>query len=624
MENIDTSIIEEYKHELFPNTIHPSEINENQINEETHPKQLLIASTPDQQNTSHDTTSDNDLSRVTEKPDTQVNSKSKGSADAQKTGCTQLCNIIPNIHMIQCSKCEMWTHYECTKLPIYQLYLLTSTKRRYDCEKCTTVPESFKQKWQNDYHDDITVRKTEHETSNDTCSAESDKTMKILQRIENSVVEAITQTHAKAQDEIINQLKSDIQREQYFNKQMTEVNGKLEEINQVKTQVEQIRSETSVKITEGYEKMSTKTSNQIKDFTDKLGNKLITAVQSEIAGPVAVALKAMSESTELLTKSMDKTDAELHDNTKTNKEISKTLENIAEQISKTESTRTKNAPRNSVDENYQPNVSVRNRFSPLIDDEQTPIKSPEIQSEKKILILGNSHIRDINNVNFLDQCRVYKYNSSSISEMENKLDELETDLSCIFFHVFTNDIRNNSPDKFVEKLDTFCQKLQDQCPHAKLIVSLPFLTVRNWRLNEKISKCNILAQHNFMKSTNVHINVCDNSVFYYRNKAIVHFFKADGLHLEDEGIRMFVSNIKYWVRKVLKLQVQKSQNVHVEKDYRKQSVRSTQNNYDRNESVEFDPRPHWDNAYESRGFGFEARPPWGNRYNSFQRDRYYK
>ena len=42
---------------------------------------------------------------------------------------------------IQCSVCEGWVHYQCSKLPCYQLTVLDRTTRAYTCEKCTEADE---------------------------------------------------------------------------------------------------------------------------------------------------------------------------------------------------------------------------------------------------------------------------------------------------------------------------------------------------------------------------------------------------------------------------------------------------------------------------------------------------
>ena len=47
------------------------------------------------------------------------------------------CNSETNMHMLTCSKCKQVIHYECTRLPEYQIYLFTRKNyRHYICEGC--------------------------------------------------------------------------------------------------------------------------------------------------------------------------------------------------------------------------------------------------------------------------------------------------------------------------------------------------------------------------------------------------------------------------------------------------------------------------------------------------------
>ena len=64
------------------------------------------------------------------------------TSPASNSACTS-CSDPEVDEMIQCSKCEGWLHYWCTRLPSYQLHLLCNTSRKFQCELCTVVPEEF-------------------------------------------------------------------------------------------------------------------------------------------------------------------------------------------------------------------------------------------------------------------------------------------------------------------------------------------------------------------------------------------------------------------------------------------------------------------------------------------------
>ena len=108
------------------------------------------------------------------------------------TTCEQVCDKF----MILCSKCTKWTHYKCTCLPSYQLFILTTSSRKYTCESCSKVPQQFKDKWE-PIKSDINMINTE----NCTKCLNKDDTLEIVSRIEMSVVQAITNTHESCKDD---------------------------------------------------------------------------------------------------------------------------------------------------------------------------------------------------------------------------------------------------------------------------------------------------------------------------------------------------------------------------------------------------------------------------------------
>ena len=58
--------------------------------------------------------------------------------------CTlEHCVLEANMHMLICSKCKRSTHYTCTYLPSYEIYLYTRKRyRRYICDDCVVyIPD---------------------------------------------------------------------------------------------------------------------------------------------------------------------------------------------------------------------------------------------------------------------------------------------------------------------------------------------------------------------------------------------------------------------------------------------------------------------------------------------------
>ena len=75
---------------------------------------------------------------------TVVKSESLSELPVDKSMC--ICNYCQessaeSYDVIQCSDCKVWCHYQCTRLPLYQIYIYDLTSRKYTCEQCVEVPE---------------------------------------------------------------------------------------------------------------------------------------------------------------------------------------------------------------------------------------------------------------------------------------------------------------------------------------------------------------------------------------------------------------------------------------------------------------------------------------------------
>ena len=78
---------------------------------------------------------------------TVVKSESLSELPADKSMC--ICTYCgessaESYDVIQCSDCKVWCHYQCTRLPLYQIYIYDLTSRKYTCEQCVEVPEDVK------------------------------------------------------------------------------------------------------------------------------------------------------------------------------------------------------------------------------------------------------------------------------------------------------------------------------------------------------------------------------------------------------------------------------------------------------------------------------------------------
>ena len=119
--------------------------------------------------------------------------------------------------------------------------------------------------------------------------------------------------------------------------------------------------------------------------------------------------------------------------------------------------------------------------------------------------------------------------------------------------MFTNDIRKSSAENSVEVHSEIVTKLQNHCQFANVVISLPFLTLKDTDLNTKIENCNILMKYRFLNSSSVQI--CENSALYNKGVAVRKFIAQDGIHMSNHELKVYISNMKYFIRRSLGLAI---------------------------------------------------------------------
>ncbi|VDI76744.1 Hypothetical predicted protein [Mytilus galloprovincialis] len=110
---------------------------------------------------------------------------------------------------------------------------------------------------------------------------------------------------------MIIQLKLDLQNERNHKEHMSEISKKFEEVKStISTASSEIKSEIKSIMKEGYDKESTKTINQIRDFTEKLNknvNENISKTQQNKIDPIAETLQKINEDSITATKALEVT-----------------------------------------------------------------------------------------------------------------------------------------------------------------------------------------------------------------------------------------------------------------------------------------------------------------------------
>ena len=88
-------------------------------------------------------------------------------------------------------------------------------------------------------------------------------------------------------------------------------------------------------------------------------------------------------------------------------------------------------------------------------------------------------------------------------------------------------------------------------PSASIVISLGLCRGDSHLLNKKIQECNIILQHKSLHHKYIHL--CEYSALSFRGQAIYRFLKYDQVHLNNEGVKVFVADLKYVLCKALNI-----------------------------------------------------------------------
>ena len=189
-------------------------------------------------------------------------------------------------------------------------------------------------------------------------------------------MDAITKTHETNQDQLIQKLKSDLQRERANEKITSETNRKLDEIKStIKTIPAEIKSDAIGLMKEGCEKITSKTTNQIRDFSDKttnqikdLTNKTTNQIRdfSDKMIPMVESMKIISDNSVSITKTLEHIANTLQfDNINQGHKESQVDSSNRMQMDNQPQEDTNNTQRNKEPHVQTDGIPMNNRYSPL-------------------------------------------------------------------------------------------------------------------------------------------------------------------------------------------------------------------------------------------------------------------
>jgi hypothetical protein len=146
------------------------------------------------------------------------------------------------------------------------------------------------------------------------------------------------------------------------------------------------------------------------------------------------------------------------------------------------------------------------------------------------------------------------------------IDTVTESYDCVVLPLFTNDVRDSENTESVSsEFELLVKKIHRKWSEAKMLIAMGISRGDSVMVNNKILEYNIILQHLFLHVD--FITLCDNSNISIRGQPNYRFLKDDKVHLNGYGIKVFVSNLKYSLRKILNIQVPRKYNSNIYHTY---------------------------------------------------------
>ena len=186
-------------------------------------------------------------------------------------------------------------------------------------------------------------------------------------------------------------------------------------------------------------------------------------------------------------------------------------------------------------------------------DSQPPLTPTAHNTSKPhVVIIGNSHLSAIDANRLVPQAKVTLIKAFTIDEAAECLENLTFEPHCVVIHEITNDISQGySPDVCSSYLNSVVDYYAHQFPRTKFIISLGLPRLDNSHYNVMTEITNAMLKGGMSHSN---VSFCDNSNFTKNGIPQHHLLsRNDGYHLSPEGTKMFSSNLRCKIEKVLNL-----------------------------------------------------------------------
>ena len=496
-------------------------------------------------------------------------------------------------NVLKCSLCTKFVHFACTNLPPYMLYSLSTTAKKFTCEECVATPEHFltdivtnicrvsdgdrpiqqspaPPAVDNRYDileskvnalsvvlekfdmqsltDNLTQLGGKLECTNNNMAANVkaiDKVKKEMQQCETGRTCEVDSEHCTSKESILN-LRKDLEMTQ---KELCASRSSNELLMTTITE----RDNTLSTLRERFEKTVAKHADKDKRIMHlekesmelRMENTSIHNEKVDVIEKWNMKNETLLSEKEQFSQSLEEASRKLNDLKATNSthvEVNALLKTQMTEVTQLNKSLQESINRLSKQQNMRP-AQVSNHETHTDEDDDGD------DGREEIVILHDSLCKKVNDtILSRENVKVKKIWAPDIDRMEAALDDVSAKV--IVLEAWTRDLDRLDVEDMTQKIIELVSKALSKA--EKVVISSIVNREDIDDIDLKVNSVNAFILLKYKRNESV--IVCDNSVLNHRD-----FREADRLHLNEDGVPVFASNLKHAMAKAVGVRVAKKE-----------------------------------------------------------------
>ena len=524
---------------------------------------------------------------------------------SSETGTRTSCPICQNesvkrknaVDVLKCSVCNNFVHFACSNLPPYMLYALSSSAKKYTCETCSATPEPFLTNIVNNIcNGSNTPERPITDNRMDLMEHKVNSIMVILEKFDLQALTENLSALGSKMEQTNNNLTGNVRAIQQLKKDhasnVTEANSSnssnvdrvAEEVNQLGVDLERTKKDLAASQHSNELLISTVTERDttlatLRDKFEKNINKLnererrVTLLENEKKqlqeANTTVFTEKSTQSEQWLLK-LQNLNKEKDDCSNKLDEVQNKLIHVSGKLDA--AVEVNNALKDQIKTLVEINLNLQTSISrpparrnanpqpsrqSTSDQEEPGEEEDDEGTRDEVVILHDSLCGKINDsLLSRENVRVKKVWAPDIERMEEALDNV--DAKVVVLEAWTRDLNNMEIDEMNQKIAGLVSKAVTKA--EKVVLSTIIRREDEEDIDLKADFVNAYMKLTYKRNEDV--VVCDNYKLYDGR-----FRKDDKIHLNDDGVPIFASNLKYAIAEAVGVQVQQRRNNRFEQRF---------------------------------------------------------